>query len=545
MDVYLKMLNWSLDVSKAHAYREKHPGWFGRMKSLFRDHRIAMVAIGIGALIITGVLFATLPVTFEPAVNMDFSQVNVTLPPGATLEQTEVVEDHVAKILKRDPDVEHVFERINVNNGHLNVVLSKKRKRTSTEFERAHAPELAAIPDARVSFQSQNAGGPGGDSHDIMLYLGGEDPVQLNAVANRIAMEMATIPGLRAPRISGDMPQPEIRITPRLDLAANLGVTTSALSQTILIATLGDIEQNSAEFSLADRQIPITVSLSEYARRDLMTLENLPVPTASGGSVPLKAVAEIGFGSGPTTIERTNQIRRIAIGADLAPGVVTGDVWPKINLLPTVQHLPPGVQKLNLGNQQWQGELIYNFVLALAAGILLVFAVLVLLYRRFLAPFVNMGSLILAPLGAVVGLHLAGQPLSLPVFIGILMLFGIVAKNSILLVDFAVEMMNHGMAKDAAIHEAGHKRAQPIVMTTVAMVAGMLPIALSITGDSSSRAPMGITVIGGLLFSTVLTLVLVPAYFSIAISIESRIGKVFHRLIGSEAQHSPAPMPAE
>ncbi|MFL6850192.1 MAG: efflux RND transporter permease subunit, partial [Sphingomicrobium sp.] len=372
-----------------------------------------------------------------------------------------------------------------------------------------------------------------------------DDPVQLTAVANRIAKEMETVPGLRAPRVGSQLAQPEITIKPRFDLAADLGVTTAALSQTIRIATLGDIEQNSAKFSLSDRQVPIQVSLSENARRDLGTLENLPVPTSSGGSVPLKSVAEIGFGSGPTTIQRSNQLRRLAIGADLAPGVVEGDVWAKVNLLPSVKNLPQGVQKMNLGNQKWQSELLFNFAVALISGVLLVFAVLVLLYRRFLAPFVNMGSLVLAPLGAAIALHIAGQPISLFVLIGILMLFGIVAKNSILLVDFAVEMMNHGMAKNAAIWEAGHKRAQPIVMTTVAMVAGMLPTAVSISGDNSWRAPMGITVIGGLIFSTLLTLVLVPAYFSIAISIESRIGKLFHKLIGSDAHAAGTPVPAE
>jgi multidrug efflux pump subunit AcrB len=545
MDLYLKILNWSLNTAKAHAYRVRNPGFFGWIKSLFRDHRLYMVGAGVGALLLSGVLFATLPMTFQPPLNLDFSRVNVTLPPGSTLEQTEAVHHRIAVLLKRDPDVEHVFERINVANGHLNVVLKKDRKKTSTEFERSHAPELAAIPDARVSFQSQNGGGPGGDSRDIMLYLGGSDPVQLNVVANRIAKEMATIPELRAPRVGGDLAQPEITIKPHLDLAADLGVTTAALSQTIRIATIGEIEQNAAKFSLSDRQVPITVSLSENARRDIATLENLPVPTTSGGSVPLKAVADISLGSGPTTIQRTNQIRRTAVGADLTQGAVTGDVWPKINELPTVKHLPQGVQKLNLGDQKWQGELMYYFALALMAGVLLVFAVLVLLYRRFLAPFVNMGSLILAPLGAAIALHVAGQPVSLPVLIGILMLFGIVAKNSILLVDFAVEMMNHGMPKDEAIHEAGHKRAQPIVMTTVAMVAGMLPIALSLSGDASWRAPMGVTVIGGLIFSTLLTLLLVPAYFSIAISIESRIGRLFHRVVGSDAHATGHPIPAE
>src|SRR6185503_12446953 len=316
---------------------------------------------------------------------------------GSTLEQTEAVTDRVASIIQRDPSVDQVFESSNVGTAQVNIVLKKDRKVKSTEFERNLSPTLAAIPDARVSFQSQNGGGPDPDSRDIMLYLGGDDPVQLTAVANEIAKEMATVPGLRAPRVGSNLAQPEITIKPRFDLAADLGVTTAALSQTIRIATLGDIEQNSAKFSLSDRQVPITVSLSETARRDIQTLQNLPVPTSGGGSVPLKAVADIGFGSGPTTITRSNQLRRLAVGADLAPGVVEGDVWAKVYQLPAYKNLPQGVQKMNIGNQKWQAELLFNFAVALIAGVLLVFAVLVLLYRRFLAPFVNMGSLLLAP----------------------------------------------------------------------------------------------------------------------------------------------------
>jgi multidrug efflux pump subunit AcrB len=624
MDVYLKILNWSLDTTKAHALLDRLPkiprkfgayaigaillllviaafgggtaiamlllrklAWNGaitfvialiagcaiaygfgkligfivqavggsfadwhaiaaaRWNARLKDHRLTMVGVGVLTLLASVVIFGNLTQSFFPPQNSDYSRVNITLPPGSTLDQTEAVTDQVAKIIQHDPSVERVFESIQVASAHVNIVLKKDRKMKSTEFERNLSPTLSAIPDARVSFQSQQGGGPDGDSRDIELYLGGEDPVQLNAVANQIAEEMQTIPGLRAPRVGSNLAQPEITIKPRFDLAADLGVTTAALSQTVLIATLGDIEQNSAKFELSDRQVPIQVSLSEDARKDLSTLENLPVPTSAGGSVPLKAVAQIGFGSGPTSINRSNQLRRVSIGADLAPGAVEGDVSAKVNQLPTVKNLPQGIQKMDLGNQKWQAELLFNFAVALISGVLLVFAVLVLLYRRFLAPFVNMGSLILAPLGAGIALYIAGQPVSLFVLIGILMLFGIVAKNSILLVDFAVEMMNHGMKKNEAIWEAGHKRAQPIVMTTVAMVAGMLPTAISLSGDNSWRAPMGITVIGGLLFSTVLTLILVPSYFSIAISIESRIGRLFHRFVGSDAHHSPQAVPAE
>jgi multidrug efflux pump subunit AcrB len=540
-----KIIRMLIQMVGSSGFAEWHDLMVARWNARMQDHRLAMVGAGLATLLLSVVLFGTLSMSFFPPQNSDYSRVNITMPPGSTLKETESVVDRVSAIIAKDENVERVFERVNVGQGHVNIVLKKKRPLKSSDFERNLSPVLAALPDARVSFQSQQGGGPDGDSRDIMLYLGGEDPVELNAVANKIAKEMETVPGLRAPRVGSNLAQPEITIKPRFDLAADLGVTTAALSQTIRIATLGEIEQNSAKFSLSDRQVPINVSLSENARRDITTLQNLPVPTSRGGSVPLKAVAEIGFGSGPTTIQRSNQLRRLSIGADLAPGVAQGDVFSKVMNLPSVKHLPQGIQQMNLGDQKWQAELLFNFAIALISGVLLVFAVLVLLYRRFLAPFVNMGSLILAPLGAAVALHIAGQPVSLFVLIGILMLFGIVAKNSILLVDFAVEMMNHGMKKNEAIWEAGHKRAQPIVMTTVAMVAGMLPTAMSISGDNSWRAPMGITVIGGLIFSTLLTLVLVPAYFSIAISIESRIGKLFHRLIGSDAHATGVPVPAE
>ncbi|HEX7656289.1 MAG TPA: efflux RND transporter permease subunit, partial [Sphingomonas sp.] len=313
-------------------------------------------------------------------------------------------------------------------------------------------------------------------------------------------------------------------IKPRMDLAANLGVTTEALSSAIRIATIGDIEQNSARFSLSDRQIPIIVSLSENAREKLSNIQNLPVATTTGGSVPLGLVAEIKFGAGPTQIDRLNQERQLTVGADLAPGVVSGVAMKAIHALPIMQHLPLGVHEMTVGQAKWQQEMITNFIVAVISGTFLVFAVLVLLYRRFLAPFVNMGSLLLAPLGGLLALLIVGDPVSMPVFIGLLMLLGIVAKNSILLIDFALEEMHKGVDKFSAIMDAGHKRAQPIVMTTVAMVAGMVPTAISLSGDSSWRAPMGITVIGGLTLSTVLTLLIVPAAFSLAVGAERWIG---------------------
>ena len=529
---------------KSHGHAAHGDGawvkWYMKLLNWCLGNRWKVVALGAVAMACTVWSFATLPLTFQPAQNSDFSQISVALPPGSTLAQTEAIVDRTVAIVETSPVVATAFADVNVGSADVFMTLKKDRKVTSIEFERSMAPRLQTIPDARVTFQSQN-GSFGG--RDLSVVLSGSDPDLLEATAIKIVDEMRGLREVRQPRIEGDVRRPEITIRPRFDLAAQMGVTTSDLSETIRIATLGDIDQNVAKFSLSDRQIPIRVALSEDSRRTIATLENLPVPTASGGSVPLKVVANIGFGAGATELRRYNQQRRVLIGADLAPGLVSGDAQPKINALPTLQHLPAGVEKVTLGQDKWQAELLVNFVIAVCAGVLLVFAVLVLLYKRVLPPFVNMGSLLLAPLGGGIALHLAGMPISMPVFIGLLMLLGIVAKNSILLVDMAIEEMSKGATRDAAILEAGHKRVQPIIMTTVAMVAGMLPIALSLGGDASFRAPMGVVVIGGLLVSTALTLIIVPASFSLAIDAETWLAPRLRRWFTNNESVTPTPRP--
>jgi multidrug efflux pump subunit AcrB len=522
VDGYMKALGWALD----------HRKW-------------TVFGIGGGALVATVVLFMALPLTFQPDVDTDSSQVKIDLPPGVTLAQTEAVVDKVVAIVEASPEMETAFADVDVGGGNVYLTLRKDRAMHRTDWERSMAPKLAAIPDARIGFAAQGDGPPGG--RDIGITLTGNDPLVLEQAAQKVVEEMREMPELRSARIDGGLQRPEITITPRLDLAAELGVTTAALSETIRIATLGDIDQNVAKFSVADRQIPIRVLLAESSRRSLSTIENLPVPTTRGGTVPLKVVANISFGAGATEIRRFNQQRRILIGADVAPGLVTGEVQSKVNQLPALKSLPPGVESVKLGMQKWMGELVQNFILAVIAGIVMVFAVLVLLYKRVLPPFVNMLSLLLAPLGGLIAIGLTGNAVSMPVFIGMLMLLGIVAKNSILLVDMAIEEMAKGVPKREAILEAGHKRVQPIVMTTVAMVAGMMPVALALGGDGSWRAPMGIVVIGGLILSTALTLVIVPAGFSIAVSVEEWLAPRLKRWFTNNegAAKLPRPTPAE
>ncbi|MCP1469979.1 multidrug efflux pump subunit AcrB [Sphingobium sp. OAS761] len=544
MDRYMGILHWSLDQRRAIARRARG-GLRNRMVAWFLDHRIWTAGLGVVAFLATIAAFATLPMTFQPSINTDFSQVKIETVPGSTLEQTATVTRKVAAMLAADTDVvEAAFADVEPTSADIYLTLKKDRPLSSVEWERKIAPKFQTVADARVNFQSQSGGGFG---RDIIMMFGSDDPVKLESVANQLVAEMARIPELRAPRVQGDMQRPEIIIKPRLDLAASMGVTTAALSQSIRIATIGDIDQNVAKFSLSDRQIPIRVSVAEDSRKDISTIENMPVPTVSGGSVPLRVVADISFGAGPTQIRRYNQIRRIVVGADLAPGIVTSEAMKKINALPLMKQINEGqlqgIQKITVGESKLQAEMLVNFAIAVVSGIMLVLAVLVLLYKRVIPPFVNLGSLLLAPLGGAVALHLSGQPLSLPVFIGLLMLLGIVAKNSILVIDFALEEMEKGVPKLEAIIDAGHKRAQPIVMTTVAMVAGMVPTALALSGDGAWRAPMGITVIGGLILSTALTLVIVPATFSLALGVEEWIGPRLRRLLLTHKSGDTAPDP--
>ncbi|HTV96473.1 MAG TPA: efflux RND transporter permease subunit [Steroidobacteraceae bacterium] len=486
------------------------------------------------------------PWTFMPAEDFANAQLQIELPPGGNLEDTARVSAAAAAILRKSPQVTNLVEFIGSSEGlihnaviYVSLVPRGQRSMSQKQWEQQMTPLLNQVPDGHLYF-SDNGGG-----RDVQFYLTGDDPPLVERTAHQVIAEMQRLNEIRGPAIRGDLPRPEIIVHPRFDVAAKLGVSVASISQTMRIATIGDLPQNGAKFSLSDRQIPIRVSLIESARRDLTTLENLPVPTGAGGAVPLKTVADLSFGQGPSAVRRYNQMRRVFIEADLSPGVEFGTASKKIYALPTLTHLPQGVHLVLRGDSEYFGEMMRNFGLAIAAGILMVLAVLVLLFVRVFQPITILSALPLSLGGAAIALILTRRPFSLAVVIGVLMLMGIVAKNSILLVDFAIEEMRAGRSRLEALLEAGHKRARPIVMTTVAMIAGMLPVALGWGGDSEFRAPMATAVIGGLLSSTVLTLVIVPAVFTILDDFERwlapRAGKLLATPPGTVAgQAAPA-----
>jgi len=522
--------------------------WYLKTLRWCVDHRWRTLAGGTVFFILSLVALAMVPTSFIPQADLSSSQLTIELPPGVQLEETASLSAAAYDVLKQQPEVTDVVESIGADetgevriaNLYISLVPRGDRDVTQQQFEDRVIKGLRRIPDARINFQKTSGGG--GYGRDITIYLTGDDPALVDRTARQVVEEMRTLKELREPRINGDLPRPEVIIRPRLDLAAELGVSVASISQTIRIATLGDLPQNAPKFSLSDRQIPIRVSLLESARRDLSTLENLPVPTSSGTPVPLKAVADISFGEGPVRVRRYNQSRRIALEADLN-GVELSEGLKKMYALPTLAHLPEGVRKVEVGDAEVMRELFANFAIAMFTGVLMVFAVLVLLFARVFQPITILSALPLSIGGAAVALLLVGFPLSLPVVIGFLMLMGIVAKNSILLVDFAIEEMRAGKDRMTALLEAGHKRARPIVMTTVAMVAGMLPVAIGIHGDASFRAPMAVAVMGGLITSTALTLVIVPAAFTLIDDIERWLGPKFSRVLTAHPEPVPSPHP--
>ncbi len=520
MDWYLRALRWSV------------------------KHRVKTLAAGLLFFALSIVGLGMIPKAFTPDSDSSSSTLKIELPPGVLLSQTASAADQAYQILRRHPEVTNVVESIGededgeVRSGNIYVQLvpPERRKLSQKHWEQQLTKELRVIPDARVTFQSQSDGG----GRDLTLYVVGSNPELVQRTARTAIEQMRTLKELRDPRINGDMARPELLVRPRADLAAQLGVTSASISETVRVATLGDNPQNNAKFSLSDRQIPIRVSLVESARSNLATIENLPVRTASGATVTLKTVADIGFGQGPSKVRRYNQNRRISLEADLNNAQL-GTALEKIRALPIFRNMPTGVQIIEIGQAQYMQELFTSFVIAMVAGILMVFAVLVLLFSRVFQPITILSALPLSIGGAVLGLMVTGSPFSISTVLGILMLMGIVAKNSILLVEFAIEEMRAGKDRLTALLEAGHKRARPIVMTSVAMIAGMMPVAMGLSGDGGFQGQMAIAVIGGLITSTALTLVMVPAAFTWIDDLERWLGrKVARRLANNSGLQTGA-----
>lgn len=512
-------------------------GVYPRVLDWALAHPKSTVGIGIAVFASALLIAATIPIGFQPTGDPGYFYMNVQGTAGATRDTMDrAVRDVSARLMAR-PEVERVFAQVgstssggagstgaDLQTGTLTVVLKHDRALTTDAFQRSITGMLREIPEVRINNQG-NFGSAG-----VEVVLAGRDGAQLEAMQARLLREMRGMHSILDPRPAPPPASPELIIRPLPDAAARLNVSSQAIAQVARIATIGDIDANVAKFPTPQQRLSIRVRVPGDARASLAQIGNLQVPTLDGKMTPLSSVAQLSIASGPGQIQRFDRERRVSVQADLNDTTI-GEALKEVAALPAMQHMPAGIHEAQIGDTEAMAELFGGIVGAMASGILMIYFVLVMLFHSFFKPITILSALPLTMLGAFLALKVTGIAITLPVLIGMLMLLGLAAKNSILLVEFAIEDERAGQPQREAIMNACRERARPIVMTTVAMAAGMLPTALGIGEGSTFRQPMAVAVIGGLISSTMLSLVMVPVVYELIDSLEERLRPRLARLL--------------
>ncbi len=540
-------------IMKRSPRPHKDPFWMAayiRASKWALSHRWITLAAAGAFFVGSIMLIPLLPKGFIPPDDNSQTQVYIELAPGSTLTQTRDAAEAARQLLTKVEHIHSVYTTIGggaagsdpfapagnseVRKATLTILLTERGKRPRKQLiENNIRAALSELPGVRSKV------GLGGSGEKYQLVLTGEDPQALATAAAAVEKDLRTIPGLGSITSSASLIRSEIAVRPDFARAADLGVTSSAIGETLRIATVGDYDTSVAKLNLSQRQVPIMVKLDQTARQDLELLGRLSVPGVKG-PVMLSQVATLEMTGGPAVIDRLNRSRNITFEVELS-GAALGDVTAAVDKLPSIKNLPAGVKQLALGDAEVMGELFASFGLAMLTGVLCIYIVLVLLFKDFLHPFTILAALPLSLGGAFVGLLVADKSFSMPSLIGLIMLMGIATKNSILLVEYAI-LARRGsdgsdghpvaapMSRFDALIDACHKRARPIVMTTIAMGAGMVPLAVGWgSADSSFRSPMAVAVIGGLITSTVLSLLVIPSVFTVMDDFEKLMGRLFKR----------------
>ena len=496
-------------------------------------------------------LVPLLPTGFVPAADRGQTQITLELPPGSTLAETRAVAELARLAAMTEPEVKSVFSSIGggssgdafapgaaaeARRAVLTLTTSHRDQRSTSmaAIEAQLRRKLSDVAGARFTV------GPPDTGVKMQLVLQSEDPVALLVTAQLVERELRSLKGVGNVQSSASLVRPEIIVRPDPARAADLGVTAAAIGETVRVATAGDYDTSLSKLNLSERQVPIRVKLPDAVRADLAALARLTVP-GRNGPVPLGHVASISMDSGPAQIDRLNRSRNVTFDVELGSRQL-GEVNTEARALPSLKNLPPGVKIAELGDAQEMQALFASFGIAMLIGVLCIYGVLVLLFKDFMQPVTILAALPLSMGGAFVALLLTDRALSMPSMIGLIMLMGIVTKNSILLVDYAILARQAGMARFEALVDACHKRSRPIIMTTIAMGAGMMPLALGWGADPSFRSPMAIAVIGGLITSTLLSLLVVPAVFTYIDDLEHLLSRLMRWLRRSPGSASSAPV---
>lgn len=548
------MAAYMLKAPKVHQQKD---GWimthYLRLMKWCLRHRFITLILAIAFFIGSIMLIPLLPKGFIPPGDEGITGVTVELQPGSTLEETRIVAEEARQKIVSVPEIKHVFSIVgyeasqqgpfgggggtDARKATLTIVLTHRTERSLTQqdIENLIRKAIQDLPGARIKV------GLGGNGEQLQITLASDDANALNSSVTAVEKDLRTLTGLGNITSNASLQRPEIHITPNFARAAELGVSTQALASVVQIATTGDFESRLPKLNLPQRQIPVRVRLDKQVRTDLQAIQQLRIP-GRNGEVPLSAVAEVQLSSGPTQIQRLERRRNVTIDVELN-GRGLGDVVAEVEQLPSIQTLPPSVSRPPAGDVENMQELFGSFGGAMLIGVMIIYVVLVLLFHDFMQPITILMALPLSLGGAFVALLLTHSSFSMPSVIGLIMLMGIVTKNSILLVEYAiVDIHKRGMQRFEALVDACHKRARPIVMTTIAMGAGMLPTALGLGVDPSFRSPMAIVVIGGLIASTLLSLLVIPVVFTFIDDLRKGLRWIFMR--GQPEQHSVPTEPA-
>lgn len=510
-----------------HKGRSPMMRFYQKMLIWALNRRMVTVVLSVILFVFSIMLFKTMPTSLISNVDRGEVLINVELPPGAALVDAEKACDQLSSIVKKHEEVKNVVAFIGtptasrrssagnmgeVNKASIYVTLKPKEERHISQqgFEEMLRKEIKGVPGVRLTF-SRSSGMTG---KPVRIALTSNEPDKLEKTAEILIDQMRPVKGLSDVTSSASLLRPEILVKPDFERAARQGVSVMTIARTALIATLGDSDANLAKFDLKDRQINIRVQLDPRYRNDIATIGNLKVQGNNGKLLPLKSVANLEFGSGPSQIDRFDRERQVTIEASLDSKLTLGEALKEVHKLPAFKTMDKSIREQPLGDVEIQRDVFNGFGTAIGAAVLLIYAVLVVLFGGFLHPLTIMMSLPLSLCGALLGLVFFNQSIGLYALIGITMLMGLVTKNAILLVEYALMAMKQGLPRREALITAGETRMRPILMTTIAMIAGMLPIAMGIGAGSEARAPMAISVVGGLITATLLTLLVIPVVFT-------------------------------
>jgi multidrug efflux pump subunit AcrB len=487
--------------------------------------------LALSVILFAGSLYLVpfLPTAFLPEEDTGRITVSIELPPGATLQDNEQTADLIATRLKRIPQVKAVFVQggaspdgvaeVRRSIAVISLVPQLERALSTARVEKIVSSALRTVPDIRFEIRNERGG------RDVSFAVLSIDGEAASKAAAAIVREMRTNSLFVNPVSSEAARQPTVDLTVLSHQAADMGITATEIAQAVKVATSGDSDSRLANFNDHGRLIPIRTLLETRGIDRMEKLRQIRLETRTSDMIPLEAVADFKEGDSVATIQRMERERQIEIATDLPPDVTQGQGMQALMDLASVKALPASVRIQATGDSDTMNSVFTSFAFAMGSGLTLVLIVLILLFGSPFTPLTILTPLPLAIGGVIGALYATDFPVSLPVVIGILMLMGIVVKNSIMLVDFAIELERSGLSRKAATIEACAERVQPIIMTTLAMIAGMLPAAIGHEAGGEFRAPMAVAVIGGLATSTLLSLFVVPAIHTLV----ADLGDVFRR----------------